>query len=429
MKLGFARRDITPGFPVPMAGYSVKDRISRGVHDRLYARAFVFNDAISKPLILLQLDLLEVDKVCMEKIRQGLTTIPKEGLANPANASLLVCATHTHSGVGGIYDTEEGLKREFLSLLGENNPALVELIVGQSIEAIAEAAGNCLETTVRINRGKIDGVGLNRRRADIHCDNSILTFEFMRSDQKKILLYKLSCHPTVLNGKNLLLSADFPGAVAGKLEGCGYDMVAFINGPAGDMSTRYTRRESSFSECERYAAIIIGAIKDLNKGSFEPLEKIELHYYSHSLRLAKSPDPKAAMENLQKAEQNLVELKNNNASPSEIRKAESLVEGAQVNLIKSKYAGNSETAEEKTVQTGILKLNDSTIVCSPFELFSSLALILKKTKQIEFFCYANEHEGYLADTDAWDNLDYEALFSNFAYGEGEHYIELVSALL
>ena len=54
---------------------------------------------------------------------------------------------------------------------------------------------------------------------------------------------------------------------------------------------------------------------------------------------------------------------------------------------------------------------------------------IKKQKQVECFGYINKLEGYLADCDAWDNLDYEALSGDFARGEGERYVKLVSGLI
>jgi hypothetical protein len=433
MKLGFARKDITPDFSVPLAGYGV-NRISKGVHDKLYSRALFFEGAGAhpEPLILLQLDLLYMDSICVEKIRQGLSDVRPDGFTgNTAKIHLLICATHTHSGFGGIFNTESSRNRELLPLFGEYNPALVDLVVKRSLEAIAEAVGNCVETTVRIKKGTVEGVGTNRRRFDLPCDNSLIVMEFYRIDQKKILLYSLSCHPTVLNGKNLLLSADFPGAVAGKLEEIpgAYDMVVFINGSAGDISTRFTRKESGFDECNRYANIIINAISNLKKGVFLPLEKAELSYYFFSLQKADIPDKESAKVYFMEAERNLAELKSKNTDTAAIRKAESLVEGAQISLIKANCADGSESSDHKTVETGILLINTTVIICSPFELFSSLALILKGKKQIECFGYVNCCEGYLADCDAWDNLEYEALFSDFKRGEGERYIELVSSLI
>ena len=427
MKLGFARKDITPDFPVPLAGYYAPNRVSQGVHDRLYVRALYFEGANHDPMAILQLDLLCLDKLCLDKIYDGLGKC--NALLNKNR--ILVCTIHSHSAFGGIYNTEDGINRELIPLFGGYNPALVKLVVEKSVEAVMEAGKNLVETTIRINRGAVEGLGLNRRRADLPCDNSLFMMEFCRDDGKKVILYNLCCHPTVMNKENLLISADFPGAIAEKLEGIpgGYDMVVFINGSAGDLSTRFTRKENSFDECNRYANIVIEAINGLQKGEFLPLEKTELHYYSISLKMAVPPVAEDARENLQRAVKKLEGLKGQNADTATLRKAASLVEGAQMSMIKANFEDKSGKSDNKTIETGILKINDCTIVCSPLELFSTLALILKQKKNVECFGYANCLDGYLADTDAFDNLDYEALSSDFLRGEGEHYIELVSALV
>jgi hypothetical protein len=451
MKTGFSRRDITPDFPVPLAGYQV-NRVSRGVHDRLYARALAFDGGeASAPAVLLQLDLLNLDRLCMERIREGIAAF---GLGRDR---LLVCAAHTHSGVGGIFDPGEGINRELEPLLGAPDPRLADLVVRESLSAVEEALGERVETMVRIRRGALEGLGTNRHDPDLPCDKSLLLIEFCRLDSKKILLYSVSCHPTVMNGENLLLSADFAGAVAEKLEKSGvpppdlsgktgkdvpgaadaYDLVIFINGAAGDMSTRFTRKESSFAECGRYGDLILGAVESLKKGVFLPLERVTLCYHKIGLCGAKARDEKSAEILLEESLKNLETLRQKKVTPEKIRRAESFVEGARINLLKSRHAGRTglkgeirhDGGEEIPVETGILKINTSVIVCVPFELFSTLALALKREKQVDVFGYANATHGYLADRESYDNMEYEALSGEFKRGEGERYIELVSALL
>jgi hypothetical protein len=434
LKLGFAKRDITPDFSVPMAGYLV-NRMSEGVHDKLYARALAFSGippadgSKSNTTVLLQLDLLNLDKLCMEKLRDGISPM---GLKKE---QLLVCPIHTHSGFGGIFDTEQGINRELLPLLGAPDNRLVDLVVSKSLEAIEEALKGKVDATVRMSRGSLEGFGTNRHGKDLPCDDSLFIIELYRIDGKKVLLYNLCCHPTVLNGKNLQLSADFAGAAAAKLEGVsfgGYDLALFINGSAGDMSTRFTRNDSSFAECDRYADMIIEKIRALKKGVYLPLEKVQLQYHELSLHRAEVSDVESAELNLETSKQRLEELSLLKGSGSaEIRRAESFVEGAQIKLLKAKCADN-ENADKKSkipVETGILRINNQVIVCSPFELFSTLALLLKKEKDVEMFGYVNELHGYLADREAYDSMEYEALSSEFKAGEGERYIELVSALV
>jgi hypothetical protein len=419
---GFAKRDITPDFSVPMAGYYVPDRFSRGIHDRLYARALVFSGM--SPLVLLQLDLLNLDRLCMERLSQGMEAFGLD------RSRLLVCAVHTHSGYGGFFDPAQGINRELEPLLGKADPALADLVVNQSLAAIEEALKEGVETMVRINRGDITALGTNRHDPALPCDTGLFMVELYRMDRKKALLYNLSCHPTVMNGENRLLSADFAGSAAARLENSpgGYDLVLFINGSAGDMSTRFTRRESSFAECERFGDLVAGAVKALRGGVFFPLEKADIRYYSLALQRRELPGLNEAEEELEASRQRLQALKLTGSDPGTLRKAESFLEGAQMRLLAAKYQKDSPD-RETAVETGILRINDRTVVCVPLELFSTLALVLKKEKGVEIFGYANELKGYLADREAYANRDYEALSSEFECGEGERYVELVSALL
>jgi hypothetical protein len=333
---------------------------------------------------------------------------------------LLVTAVHTHSSFGGIFDTAVGIKRELRSMFGETDEALLAMLAERCARAVKEAMADMAETDIRFSKGSIDRLGTNRHSPELPHDRDLFIIELFRADGKKILLYNLSCHPTVLNGGNLLISADFPGTVASRLRG-DYDMVVFVNGSAGDVSTRFTRRESSFAECDRLGTLAAGRIMELTAaaGAAEPLERVELTYHEFCLKEAAVDEADAAETKLAAARRRLDVVKSSAAGAGEIRYAESFVEAAFLNLKKAKAAGG-RPAGDIALRTGILFINDKTILCVPLELFSSLRL--KSRIPVELFGYANAVKGYLADMAAYESLDYEALSSPFAAGEGERYI-------
>ncbi|MDR2049508.1 MAG: neutral/alkaline non-lysosomal ceramidase N-terminal domain-containing protein [Treponema sp.] len=434
VRLGFAKKDITPDFPVHLAGYFSKDRFSEGIHDRLYARCLAFTGG-TKPVALLHLDLLFLDGFCVDRIRKSVESL---GLAKD---NLLVCCTHTHSGYGGFLDTGRGLSRAMVPLNGAFDERIAGFLAGKCFDAVSGALADAAAGSVSLgmNRGKIRGLSANRRDPALPCDDDLFIMEFFREDGKKILIYNLSCHPTVLDGTNRLISADFAGAAAALLERVpagaalsgpgngGYDLVLFINGSAGDMSTRFTRRESSFAECERFGALIRDAVAELSGGGSAALEDLRLDYHRIDLKSAKIPDRAAAEENLARAKKNLEEVRGQTPDPGHIRKAESLAEGAEINLLKALYA--EPPGETIPVEAGILTVNGQTILCSPFELFSSLALGLKaRHPRVELFGYVNAVKAYLADRSAYDAMEYEALFSEFERGQGEYYVEKAAEL-
>lgn len=422
MKMGFSSAVITPPIPCSMAGYGVA-RVAQGVHDDLYARALAFQEAGKPAIVLLALDVLNLDEVCMRALAAKLEPL------GVSRDQLLVCCIHTHASFGGIFDMERGINPAMTDLLGEARPDLIEFLVDQSVSATARALSDMAETSVAMNKGVMGGkLATNRHAPEIISDQELFVLEFLRADGKKVLLYNLCCHPTVLNAQNRMLSADFAGAVAVRLQNeC--DMSIFVNGSAGDMSTRFTRHESSFAECERFADIVFSEIQQLRgKSDFIPLTKLSLCYHTTLLKEASVDAVDAAEKKYYDAVHHLAEVKAKTDDRATVRKAESFVEGASVNLMKARYLKQG-IQKEAAVPVGLLTINGRRIVCSPFELFSSLALLLKQSADVEMFGYVNALFGYLADTSAFDEGDYEALMGAFARGAGEDYIAQLTAWL
>lgn len=79
---------------------------------------------------------------------------------------------------------------------------------------------------------------------------------------KTLLLYNYACHPTVTGPENLMITADFPYAVEQSLN---YDVVMFVNGNAGNISTRFTRRDSSFEQVEIYRTELSETLQGLKQ--------------------------------------------------------------------------------------------------------------------------------------------------------------------
>ena len=159
----------------------------------------------------------------------------------------------------------------------------------------------------------------------------MLVLHFQRTDGKQILLYNYACHPTVLNQENLLITADFPYAAERCLN---YDMVMFINSNAGDISTRFTRRSSSFQQAEAYGPVIADAVqKALKAPVYQGIfDQIQIRQYPISLPVKKVRPVETEQKNLQDCEAALLKGKQQNLSTGELRILASYVEGAKVSV-------------------------------------------------------------------------------------------------
>jgi len=239
--LGTAMRVISPPPGVPLVGYP-SGRPNTGVALDLCARAAVFGipGRPEPAAAVVVLDLIHVDLDLGRSIRErAAAAVP--GLAP---GSILVTATHTHSGPGRLDDAA----------------------IGRVVEAIQAAWAAREEVTARFGRGRAR-LGHNRRVVDsegkakndwkdpdgLHSgffnpDLPFAVFEDARSGEVRALLVNYGCHPVVCGPGNTRVSADYPGYLVRSLEKTAKARtVLFITGAAGDINPR----EPLFAEAER----------------------------------------------------------------------------------------------------------------------------------------------------------------------------------
>ncbi len=422
MKLGIGKEKLTPHKASRLAGFAARRDVA-GVHDDLYARVFSFHrDDSAQPYLIIQLDVLNVDHLYMKALSDLLAPL---GI-NEDN--FIVFCSHTHSAQGGIFDVSSGHKSMMREMIGDNDPELLQALLENSMVAIKHSLKNPQEFTSRIAHGTLDELGTNRHSPDMRSDQNVFLIEFTMADGAKALLYNLACHPTVMNHENMHVTADWPGAVNAIL-GSEYSMVTFFNGSCGDMSTRFTRKESTFDEVNRYGEIVASKLRSLlSEAKAFDLSDISLSYHGITLQEAEVDSIQVAGEKLAQAEETYAQKQTETDDVTILRKAYSFVEGARMNYFRAQaFAGH--TPGDFVVNVGLIRLGSLSIICSPFELYSVLAMQLKDCYNVEMFGYSNCLLGYMADADSYDAGDYEALSSRFAKGQGEVYIQKLMNLL
>jgi neutral ceramidase len=91
---GIGRADVTPRIGSKLIGYSNRPEGSKGVHDRLNARALVLDNGEGM-LAICSVELLWLWGKFVREIRQAVA----ERCAIPPD-HILLCCTHTHAGAG-----------------------------------------------------------------------------------------------------------------------------------------------------------------------------------------------------------------------------------------------------------------------------------------------------------------------------------------
>ncbi|KAJ0390233.1 hypothetical protein ATCC90586_011384 [Pythium insidiosum] len=217
-----------------MMGFADTNEKTAGVLNRLYARAFVVEDADTKQrVVFVNCDLQAVFQLVHQEVIKQLRA-RYGGLYTEQN--VVLHATHTHAGPGGssayfLYD---------VSILGYINENF-EVIVSGILKAIAAAHDSVRPGTIHFNKGQITNANKNRSPdaylanpaeersqypLDRDVDMRVLQFREPKGALRGVLAW-FPVHPTSLTQRNLLVSGDnkgyaefvveekFPGVIAG----------------------------------------------------------------------------------------------------------------------------------------------------------------------------------------------------------------------
>lgn len=409
--LGFEKVSITPCLPVRLAGFG-GSRWAHSVHDDLYARIFLFK--AQEEILWVQLDLVAVDDVLIHLIAEK-TKIK--------NKNIILSATHTHSGPFGCLSNEETAVQGLESIFGDLNANYLNEVAQKISEATMLLKEKAEPFEYRILQGKVHGLGTDRHDASLACDEDALLLEFKLQSGKRCLLTRMACHPTVLNAENTEITADFPYAIEKFMEQ--FELVAFVNGSCGDMSTRFTRQNNGFTEAERFGKVVVNQLNDLLNQDIPYRNDFSIQVNQRNFEVqAKIVDSvEVAEAKLAQAKVNLEDGKKKNLTAKEIRILESYKEGASNNLLATRNKGDYETFSLSVSWIQLPKFN---LITVPVELFSKLSNPLKELLNAEFIGYSNGYFLYMADENAFDQGFYESYSSPFQKGAAEKLMQEIA---
>ena len=251
--------DVTPPTKVPLAGYAAREPLpATGTHDRLTASLLWLSGMTddSSSVCWIAVDALGLDTDATSRIRSAVA----RRIGIDADA-VLVCSSHTHSGPTTWFHRP-------LTAASVDTAAIDRLVKDISRGAARLPA---IRTTVTAGWHTVPNAGVGSNRYDpIGPHDTSIGVLTLRDAAAAVVavLFDYACHPTVLGHRNLQYSADYPAATrrvvrAALQETEGVEtppVVMFLQGAAGDASTRFTRREATFAEADRQGAMLAGAL-------------------------------------------------------------------------------------------------------------------------------------------------------------------------
>ncbi len=226
-KAGWAKTNITPQYPLPLAGYGARKGVFVStVHDSVWARGFVFDNGFNKSAII-TLDLLIIPPAVTEALR---ILLPEIGYSQD---QIFLSATHTHCSVGGWADSWLGTQ-----FAGEYQNEIVNDLAIAIITTIKKAETNLVSAKVGYARYDASPFTRNRLVGEKGSRDTWLRVVKIQQESGAVaLITTFAAHATVLSHRQMNYSRDYPGALVDSLENItNVDFAAFCAGAVGSHS-------------------------------------------------------------------------------------------------------------------------------------------------------------------------------------------------
>ena len=221
-------------------------RPSTGVRDPIMARALVLDTAAER-LLWVAVDLVAVDPALVGEVRARAAAVGR------AYSTVIVSASHTHSGPGAYIDSEV-----FGALATDRFDAGVRRAVLDGIMAAVERAERDTAPAL-VGAGTTTAPALTESRLDRPLDPELALLKLVRpGGQAVALVWNYAIHGTTLPASNLRLSADVMGEASRRLERTLGAPALFVNGAVGDVSPR-GHGEAAIAEAGGQLATTVGA--------------------------------------------------------------------------------------------------------------------------------------------------------------------------
>lgn len=393
---GTAAIDITPALGVRLGGYPHAPRHNTGAHDALSASCLYLESGGTR-LCLISADLLSLSRRYILQIRQRV----QAACGIPAG-NIMVCCTHSHScpAVAGNMDIDSQLEAT------DADPGYAAEVVDKLAMLAVSACRTAFPAQLGFAKapcGPAQGVGGNRRDSQNGPADPFVYTLAVKDLQGAVRCVAASyaLHPTLLHADNTLCSADYPGYLRQALrEGYPQAEVLFFLGAAGDQSSRYFRTGQTFEEAQRFGRTIAAAAKQAVDGADFAAEA--------ALTLQSTPFCPAlrSLAPLEEAEREMAEkravydaLVAQNAPYLDRQNAHLALFGAEsrYGYAKAKADGLPLrlVEDELPAELCLLRAGDTALLLLPGEIFSGVALAVRRDTGADGLMVCTLANGYL----------------------------------
>ena len=435
MKLlvGYARVDITPTEPMPLAGYGNHfSRISQNILDPLYSTCMAFTGENGETVLLFHNDLITSPEEFSIPVRKAIS----ESTGVPFS-HILICATHNHSSPY-LNDLTCAPIARFHQFAKERLVECAKQALADRKEATLETAKN---NTVGLNHVRhyvlADGSFRGDNFGDLNkspmvghttlSDPEMRIVKFKRAGEKDILLVNWQAHPhRTSGGRKYDISSDVVGAMRQALEDQLSCRFIYFSGASGNLNTSSRIKEEN--PVSTYIEHGQALAKCAMEAVFHPVKTGPVKLVE---RIINEPVCRPTGERVADAQKVREFFLENGPGIESIKVAEAYG-------FNSPYAAgalighHTMKADAIPMPLYVFSIGDVAFVTAPYEMFDTNGKYIRDNSPFDttiISTCANDQNGYIPSAYGYIHGCYEADTTFFAPGTGEKYANIYVEML
>jgi len=405
---GVSRIDITPPVGVDLSGYAARENPSLGIHDPIFAKCLAL-DAGPSRLAVVCADLVGLSPQSVANIRR--TVEDETGITSD---NLLLTCTHTHSGPATVQLRE----------CGDPDLEYVAKLEQEIARSVSDACGCLQPARLGFGRGEAKTSFNRRRPGEGPVDDEVTVLRVDTEGGEPLATWiNATCHAVVLTHENLLVSADFPGAVTRFVEQEIGGVALFSNGACGDINPKHGDFDYVESVGKTMASEAIRVRENIETSAET---SIAVDSETFPIFMADTPQIDDARREVEARSKELEEAEK--VGGCQLRVARACLDAAKG---AHDLALNEKTLKPLEADLKLVSIANHFFVSFPGEVLVTVGLKIKETLpgQIAFLGYSDGCLGYIPMKEDFEAGGYEPASAWIFYGYDRPFAPGVGELL
>lgn len=423
---GFAKVDITPDYPIGLAGYSNQEsRVSEAIEDRIYISCIALAEG-EETILVYTIDNCACANETAAMLREPIT----EALGI-SGEKVFFSATHSHN-CPALYGhpLAERYQNELKAWAVEAaRLAIADLAPATTMAAKKVFQGMNFTRHILLANGEVAGSDWKRRGSPAigiagTPDSQMVLVKFAREEKRDILMINWQGHPDRSGqiGK-LRISPSYVGPLRDTVAAGSGMEVAYFTGADGNMTIDCRMPEHKHNMDYRRYAVHMGT---LALGLLDELVEVEGTGIATARDYVEAPIDHSWDHMLEQANEIFDLWKaTDKATGDEAGKKYSFSSVYQARAIRSR----ANLGASKTMEVNAFRVGGVGFVTGTYEMFSESGIQIKNRSPYAFTMVLTGNSGYIPSDRAFENRCYESDTGFYARGTAEILVEKLVELL